>query len=263
MMKNSERGEQSRRGFTLIELLVVIAIIALLAAILFPVFARARENARRASCQSNLKQIGLGFAMYEQDYDTRMPLIAGSDTPSPDVPYGWADALQPYLKSTQIFKCPSTKTRQSAPDTTGAFAGMVNPQKQYTDYWVSGRINTGPSDTVFTGTPDSAFLYPSQTVILGDAGYNSLAGSYPYASRLENVGKYLYRNEYRNLCYSDPEYVQIPGGGSTLHLGGANAAFADGHVKWIKGVESTANVLIKDCGIKQKDAEGMPIFSRD
>src|SRR5687768_5924591 len=62
------------KGFTLIELLVVIAIIAILAAILFPVFARARENARRSSCQSNLKQIGLGFAQYTQDYDEKMPI---------------------------------------------------------------------------------------------------------------------------------------------------------------------------------------------
>src|SRR5690349_12144108 len=68
------KPKRSARGFTLIELLVVIAIIALLAAILFPVFARARENARRASCQSNLKQIGLGFHQYTQDYDDRLPL---------------------------------------------------------------------------------------------------------------------------------------------------------------------------------------------
>src|SRR3954469_17430376 len=90
------------RGFTLIELLVVIAIIAILAAILFPVFARARENARRAACQSNLKQIGLGIAQYTQDYDERLPGVGGQNTT-----YSWRSRIDPYIKSTQIFLCPS------------------------------------------------------------------------------------------------------------------------------------------------------------
>jgi prepilin-type N-terminal cleavage/methylation domain-containing protein/prepilin-type processing-associated H-X9-DG protein len=94
-----------RKGFTLIELLVVIAIIAILAAILFPVFARARENARRASCASNLKQIGLGIMQYTQDYDERYltePGIAAGQNNT-----AWSTTIQPYLKSTQIFMCPS------------------------------------------------------------------------------------------------------------------------------------------------------------
>ena len=93
-------------GFTLIELLVVIAIIAILAAILFPVFARARENARRSSCQSNVKQILLGMMQYTQDYDERyMPMY----TQSP-LTY-WPYLVQPYLKSNQLFDCPSYNTR--------------------------------------------------------------------------------------------------------------------------------------------------------
>lgn len=98
-----------RRAFTLIELLVVIAIIAILAAILFPVFARARENARRASCQSNLKQIGIGILQYVQDYDERYPVVlnyAGGNQNRTN----WAKVVQPYLKSTQIFNCPSDAT---------------------------------------------------------------------------------------------------------------------------------------------------------
>src|SRR5476651_1826255 len=109
MTRHTDRIDlhRSKAGFTLIELLVVIAIIAILAAILFPVFARARENARRASCQSNLKQIGLGFAQYIQDYDELYPrndnsLVAAAGTG------GWASyQLQPYIKSVQLFGCPS------------------------------------------------------------------------------------------------------------------------------------------------------------
>src|SRR5471032_1752630 len=114
------QGEVTRRkGFTLIELLVVIAIIAILAAILFPVFARARENARRASCQSNLKQIGLGMLQYAQDYDERIPfgVFAGYGNSLPDG-IGWAGPLYPYLKSAQIFVCPSDST-QPANTATG------------------------------------------------------------------------------------------------------------------------------------------------
>lgn len=96
-------------GFTLIELLVVIAIIAILASILFPVFARARENARRASCQSNLKQIGLGLLQYTQDYDETLPRsFYGSSGDSNNAGnYKWMDAIFPYVKSEQLFTCPS------------------------------------------------------------------------------------------------------------------------------------------------------------
>ncbi len=98
------------QAFTLIELLVVIAIIAILAAILFPVFARARENARRSSCTSNLKQIGLGLIQYSQDYDEQMPMDQFG--PDNDISgyggrYKWMDAAYPYIKSEQIFNCPS------------------------------------------------------------------------------------------------------------------------------------------------------------
>ena len=113
-----------RRGFTLIELLVVIAIIAILAAILFPVFARARENARRASCQSNLKQLALGIIAYVQDYDEKLPIVLGNNVNN-DNGYGWAGSTQSYLKSTQILQCPSEPTPP----------GTTTSSTTFSDYW--------------------------------------------------------------------------------------------------------------------------------
>jgi prepilin-type N-terminal cleavage/methylation domain-containing protein len=147
----SFRGEV-RKGFTLIELLVVIAIIAILAAILFPVFARARENARRASCQSNLKQIGLGLMQYTQDYDELLPRSRMSGIALPangalaavpsqnDVP--WHFVIQPYVKSFQLFKCPSNTS-------TG---GMNNSNQLVPKSYVSNG-QSASNTTDIGGTP--------------------------------------------------------------------------------------------------------------
>lgn len=108
-----------RLGFTLIELLVVMAVIALLAALLFPTFARARENGRRTSCASNLKQIGLGIAQYTQDHDGTYPLGLQEDWN-----YGWPTTTEPYVKSIQVFRCPSDDTQTQLPDWTLDWAGL-------------------------------------------------------------------------------------------------------------------------------------------
>ncbi len=115
-----------QRGFTLIELLVVIAIIAILAAILFPVFAQARESARRTSCLSNLKQLGTAFQMYQQDYDGRFHKAAGIRSPAVNGFgantnirgwYHWPWFYGPYVKSVNVFDCPSS------PDETEGLTG--------------------------------------------------------------------------------------------------------------------------------------------
>ncbi|RYF37138.1 MAG: DUF1559 domain-containing protein, partial [Cytophagaceae bacterium] len=122
------RSSHHKSAFTLIELLVVIAIIAILAAILFPVFARARENARRSSCQSNLKQIGLGIMQYTQDYDEKFPLLRNNGAPNATGGDGYGGtwiAIQPYMKSDQIFQCPSE---------TNAPQVKTSPVPGYSDY---------------------------------------------------------------------------------------------------------------------------------
>ena len=207
---------QLRKAFTLIELLVVIAIIAILAAILFPVFARARENARRASCQSNLKQIALGVMQYAQDYDEKLPLwfanMDGSATNSytttttnagqPGYDQGWAELLQPYLKSKQIFQCPS--------ETTGPGASTSNVN--YTDYMYNGDISSYNSGTG-SGLSMAAINYPSNTVLNADAT-SQWSGS-------------VFGNNY---AWGPPHTASY----YTRHLEGANVSFVDGHVKWFK-----------------------------
>ena len=129
MFSNSSRRTKAQ-GFTLIELLVVIAIIAILAAILFPAFAKAREAARRSSCSSNLKQLGLGLMQYTQEYDEHYPY---SDQPGG----GWAGAVYPYTKSNELLRCPSNPksgTQNSYAAVTarwGDYAGTMNTSWSY------------------------------------------------------------------------------------------------------------------------------------
>ena len=138
-MISENRQSERRHAFTLIELLVVIAIIAILAAILFPVFAQAREKARQASCLSNLKQIGIALTMYQSDYDSQYPpsqLGTGTNIVS------WPTMLQPYIKNEQVFVCPS-----SSPGTVAADkAYLVATTKVY-----AGRTRTAISFGILTG----------------------------------------------------------------------------------------------------------------
>lgn len=195
-----------RKGFTLIELLVVIAIIAILAAILFPVFARARENARRSSCQSNLKQIGLGMMMYIQDYDERFPVTGGNAGGCAANAFvhklAWGRATLPYTKSTQIFKCPSDVKSTSATD--------ANPTNSYGE---NHRL-TGLTTSL------SAVVNPSQVMMWYEDKNNA-----DWAT--------IDCNNFAT-DFSDHN-IDI-----TRHLDGMNLNFVDGHVKWYKmGYAST------------------------
>src|SRR4051812_40905338 len=109
-----------KRAFTLIELLVVIAIIAILAAILFPVFARAREAARKTACLSNLKQIGTAVLMYAQDYDETLCPVASGVCGQPSA-RGWADLIYPYVRNDKVFDCPTAQVHMRMNPATGTF----------------------------------------------------------------------------------------------------------------------------------------------
>lgn len=150
--------DDKAKGFTLIELLVIIGIIAILAAILFPVFARARENARKTSCLSNMKQMGLAFMQYTQDYDEKFPrlqlstLSGATKAPPYTYPYGWADALYPYTKSTQLLQCPSDSMGPN-PDST---------QVGFTDYGYNNLMGRGSGNMPEVNL--SALEYASLTI---------------------------------------------------------------------------------------------------
>ena len=220
-------------AFTLIELLVVIAIIAILAAILFPVFARARENARRSSCQSNLKQIGLGFIQYNQDYDEKFPLLRNNGNPDASGGNGYGGAfiaIQPYLKSDQILQCPSdTVAPQSA---TSATAG-------YTDYSYNLVLGYDPNPVDKNrGLSIATLTQSALTVLAADArgdyadSWETGCGGTTQCAAPGGLG--TFRNEHR---------------GATLrHLETQNYLFTDGHVKAIKGANDMTSAGVYNNG---------------
>jgi prepilin-type N-terminal cleavage/methylation domain-containing protein/prepilin-type processing-associated H-X9-DG protein len=242
--------KNDKKAFTLIELLVVIAIIAILASILFPVFARARENARRASCQSNLKQIALGMFMYNQDYDEKLPGVNSNSTTvvSSTNPSGWGETLQPYLKSTQIYQCPSETNSANSTSLDGMVPSPTTGG--YMDYWLNN---------IAAGKSDAAFDSPTQTVLLGDGG-----GLTNTRSRYNTNGCSVSGSGVATACGTTaaPHLAIIPDGGDLRHLDGTNFAFADGHVKWLKDAgKDGRSSIVKDGTVSIDDAAGAPTFS--
>lgn len=197
-----------RRGFTLIELLVVIAIIAILAAILFPVFAKAREKARQSSCLSNVKQLELGLLQYSQDYDE---MLCRSYFGS----IAWPVVLQPYIKSTQIFKCPS------AP-------GVV-------DGWI---VNTNTNDTSWqagTATFPISYTFNSRLV---NASMSQITMP---AETIQTADGIWQDCDGTNVSGTNQIWRVTRG---CRHNDGANIGFFDGHAKWL----SKSNIGVAPLG---------------
>ena len=198
-----------RRGFTLIELLVVIAIIAILAAILFPVFAKAREKARQSSCLSNTKQLALGVLQYAQDYDERLP---SGDCYALTNGGCWDCVITPYVKNDQVFVCPSNSSpAHIIPG--GTFCGSPNGPNatwlpdHYISYGMGLQIRWAALGTIVS---------PANTMMLMEA-------SAPWTQ----VGP-------------SATYTYVTGtGATTRHNEGCNLAFMDGHSKWL----SRSNIL--------------------
>ncbi|RYX84340.1 DUF1559 domain-containing protein [bacterium] len=207
-----------KSAFTLIELLVVIAIIAILAAILFPVFARARENARRSSCQSNMKQIGLGIMQYTQDYDERMPprLINANG-----VLTNWQNMIQPYVKSYQLFQCPSN-TKNTNPldnDATGLSRVSYAPNVD------GGGSNGAVGNDNVAGPSLADFNSVSQTV----AFVETMPPGFGFTDFVPTSG-YFASFGTTPLLFAG-------------HLSTGNYLFADGHVKSLR-----PSVMAVGCG---------------
>lgn len=224
-----------RNAFTLIELLVVIAIISILAAILFPVFARARENARRASCMSNLKQIGLGVMQYTQDYDEKLPPYAvcgpitletglastnsACSSPAPGNYYHlWWHMMYVYVKNTQVFVCPSSGATWNG----GYFP--TSPKGSYSPYGYNTNIY---------GISLASISQVAITPMLADSTYYLMnADTFCHANTISY--------ELTPVCTAvNSKTSENNDPPNPLHLDTANMLFTDGHVKSVRYNEWT------------------------
>jgi len=227
-----------RRGFTLIELLVVIAIIAILAAILFPVFSRAREKARQTACLSNMKQVANALMMYVQDWDETFPFITACTIVEENKPNNMPQSqLHPYIKNAQVWECPSATSNRGRPYQVGPFA--FDGAWYYPIEFVGVNITIGCNERLmpnlnchWEGRPYkmSSVVSPAETVAFVDSPHPSGCGG----------SRVIFANGCG--CGGQNDATQRSLSRNTRHSGGDNIVFADGHVKWMQAL-----ALADDC----------------
>jgi prepilin-type N-terminal cleavage/methylation domain-containing protein/prepilin-type processing-associated H-X9-DG protein len=196
------QSSAKRSAFTLIELLVVIAIIAILASILFPVFAQAREKARAISCISNLKQIGTGMQMYTQDYDENLcPPFVGRTGPNAMT---WDRNVQPYLKSTQVLGCPSDLYSPAVQVINNRIVAGPIVRSYTVPSHLGWEWNNGPQGRVFA-VPLASIGFPAITIQLFERdNCNRVGGDWNWCSVSDGSNEWAYRHNKRaNLMYID------------------------------------------------------------
>jgi prepilin-type N-terminal cleavage/methylation domain-containing protein/prepilin-type processing-associated H-X9-DG protein len=219
--KHAQRSSGAQRrerqpGFTLIELLVVIAIIAILAAILFPVFAQAREKARATTCLSNQKQLGTAMSMYMQDYDERFPnwrTLVPKSVEHPNAKITWVENMQPYCRNKNIWMCPSANTSAEA-KALGLGGGTVAVNSYWLNAYVfrwSGNTPTSPPSVTL-----AEINYPATSIVLCDGPAND--------------GQHVWPGPPTEWCGKVPLCVAS----QQRHSGGINFSFADNHSKWYR-----------------------------
>jgi prepilin-type N-terminal cleavage/methylation domain-containing protein len=209
-------GKRRRSGFTLIELLVVIAIIGILASILFPVFGRARENARRSACMSNLKQIGLGMTQYIQDFDSTYPPKQGVG--ANENPSTFVETLQQYVKSYPVFRCPSAPDNVKTKEDNAKLDGLWRVQAS--DGWKAKQpeglqgnygMNSLLTDSSGGGMNESAVTRTSETALVFDCAWYESSGYVLAGDSMDDARR---------------------------HFDGTVLCYADGHAKWQNNIQN-------------------------
>jgi prepilin-type N-terminal cleavage/methylation domain-containing protein/prepilin-type processing-associated H-X9-DG protein len=230
-----------RKAFTLIELLVVIAILAILAGLLFPVFARAREQARRATCTSNLKQVSLAFRMYADDWDGAWPFTTRKNGPSlaprnlPELQLEWFWLpIQPYIKNFGVLHCPSDSVNNAERAVGAELLSMEDdpriPRLSYgVNIWLGGLVGNPP----LPPGPDRGISYPAETALAADCAlhvFKCVVTNDPDGTRVSSVA---YANVIRPRDLVDICDLGRSGRGEERHGDGTNVAFVDGHVRYV------------------------------
>lgn len=232
-----------RRALTLVELLVILGLICLATALLMPGHRGSiRLNARKSACQNNLKQLGLAMKQYQQDFDDKYPLVSSE----PET--GWGEAILPYVKDQKKFQCPTDTSVESD----------VPVQAGYNDYFYNANFLVRDKQGTLSGASDDLLGYSFQTVLIGEGG--SEDGNKGHNAAYNQCG-----DENSLISNAKPCTASRPGPAilpnAQIHLDGTNFAFADGHVKWLRGEAPARCARVSNNGSTKKSVGSSFTFS--